>query len=135
MFKRWEESMPRVSQHHEAHRPEEGVTVSDHTQAPEEQPDVSPSRQPDHKVQMGRVQGSVWSKEMGDGRTAWSVSLSRSYQDRDGRWQRTHFLDNGDLLPASQVLESLYRWIQERRQHDRQESLQDLKGPRRAANS
>jgi hypothetical protein len=127
--------MPRVAQRHEAHRPEEREIVSDRAQAPEEQPEVSPSRQPDHKVQMGRVQGSVWSKEMGDGRIVWSASLSRSYQDRDGQWQRTHFLDDADLLPASQVLEALYRWTQERRQHNRQESLQDLKGPGRAANS
>jgi hypothetical protein len=121
--------MPRATQRNDAPRTET------RSQPSEEQPEVIPSRQPDHKIQMGRVQGSVWSKEMGDGRIVWSVSLSRSYQDRDGQWKRTHQLDDGDLLPASQVLEALFRWTQGQRQHNRQESLQDLKGPGRAANS
>jgi hypothetical protein len=59
--------MPRAAQRNEAPRTE----TQDHPA--EEQPEVTPSRQPDHKIQMGRVQGSVWSKGVGDGRVVWSV--------------------------------------------------------------
>ena len=52
-------------------------------------------------------------------RAAYGVTLQRSYQDRDGKWQRTASLDEGDMLPAAKALEDAYTWIQKERQHSR----------------
>jgi hypothetical protein len=69
------------------------------------------------------VEAAVWSREVEEGRIAYSVTLQRSYQDRDGKWQRTSSLDEGDLLPAAKALEDAYTWIQKTRQHHRQEEV------------
>ena len=89
----------------------------------EEQPDPSTHRAPSYKARFGRVEAAVWSRDLDDGRTAYSVTLQRSYQDRDGKWQRTVSLDEGDMLPGAKALEDAYAWIQKERQHSRAESL------------
>ena len=92
------------------------------------------SRAPDHKVHYGRIQAAVWRREL-DERTIYSVSLTRSYKDKQDQWQRTASLDEEDLLPASMALSDAYKWIQQQRQGSRGEAFHDLQGPARAANS
>jgi hypothetical protein len=91
------------------------------------------SRSPDYKVQYGRVQAAVWKRDF-DERTSFSVSLTRSYRDKQEQWQRTTNLDEEDLLPAAKALDDAYTWIQ-RQRHSRGEALHELQAPPRAANS
>ena len=100
----------------------------------QERHDPNVSRTPDYKVQYGRVQAAVWKREI-DERTSFSVSLTRSYRDKQDQWQRTTSLDEDDLLPAAKALDDAYAWIQEQRQHSREEAFHELQGPSRAANS
>ena len=74
----------------------------------EERQEQTLHRAPSYKVRFGRVEAAVWSRELEEGRTAFSVTLQRSYQDRDGKWQRTSSLDEGDMLPAAKALEDAY---------------------------
>jgi hypothetical protein len=97
--------------------------------------DPSVSRAPEYKARFGRVEAAVWSRGLDEGRMAYSVTLQRSYQDRDGKWQRTTSLDEGDMLPAAKALEDAYTWIQEQRQHSREEAFHELQVPPRVANS
>ena len=85
-----------------------------------EHAEPAPQRAPTYKARYGRVEAAVWLRER-EGRTAYSVTLQRSYQDREGKWQRTSSLDEGDLLPAAKALEDVYSWIQKGRQEAWQE--------------
>src|SRR4051812_32843143 len=79
---------------------------------PKEEPvpernDPTVGRSPDYKVQMGRVHVAVWKREIEE-RTIFSVSVTRSYLDRQQQWQRTTSLDEDDLLPAAKALDEAY---------------------------
>ena len=85
----------------------------------EERQEQTQQRAPSYKARFGRVEAAVWCRELDEGRLAYSITLQRSYQDRDGKWQRTTSLDEGDMLPAAKALEDAYTWIQKERQHSR----------------
>src|SRR4051794_41636680 len=44
---------------------------------------------PEHKVHYGRMDVAVWRRQAEDGRAWYSFTVSRSYKDRDDKWQRT----------------------------------------------
>ena len=114
---------------------------------------MSEERKPETKRSAGRgaaraerepqpgLQGPVWPGPGGrlkrelEERTTFSVSLTRSYMDKQQQWQRTTNLDEDDLLPAAKALDDVYTWIQKQRQHSRGEAFHELQGPARAANS
>ena len=89
---------------------------------------------PEYKAHYGRVQAAVWRRDI-EGRTSYSVTLTRSYKDKHDQWQRTSNLDEDDLLPATKALDDAYTWIQRQRHPARDSSLQELNVPPRAANS
>ena len=78
---------------------------------------------PEYKVHYGRVDVAVWRRQADDGRAWYSFTVSRSYKDRDDRWQRTASLDEEDLLPAARALERAYDWAQQQRQAARDGGL------------
>ena len=47
----------------------------------------------------------------GDAFTSWNISLTRSYQDKKGAWQRTHTLHAGDIDAAVKVLNEAKAFI------------------------
>ena len=58
------------------------------------------SRKPVLSRRLDRVELAVWRKEVdrdGGDREHFSITLSRSYRDSEGRWQRTHRFDPRDL--------------------------------------
>ena len=96
----------------------------------EESADVAPAgHAPEHKVHYGRVDVAVWRRQAEDGRAWYSFTVSRSYKDRDDKWQRTSSLDEEDMLPAARALERAYDWVQEQRQAARDGGFKDLRGP------
>jgi hypothetical protein len=115
----------------EEQRPEAKEPIREPAQ---ERHDPTVGRSPDFKVQYGRVQAAVWSREI-EGRTIFSVSLSRSYRDRQDQWQRTTNLDEEDLLPAGIALSDAYKWIQQQRQHQRDGAFHELQTPPRAGDA
>ena len=100
----------------------------------EEQQEPHVSHAPEYKAHYGRVQAAVWRRDI-EGRTSYSVTLTRSYKDKYDQWQRTSNLDEDDLLPATKALDDAYTWIQRQRHPARDSSLQELNVPPRAANS
>jgi hypothetical protein len=85
----------------------------------EERQEPGTHKGPAYKVRFGRVEAAVWCRELEEGRVAYSVTLQRSYQDKDGKWQRTASLDESDMLPAAEALREVYSWVQKNRQHSR----------------
>lgn len=88
---------------------------------------------PEHKVHYGRVDVAAWRRQAEDGRAWYSFTVSRSYKDRDDKWQRTASLDEEDLLPAAKALDEAYEWAQRQRQAARDGGLGDLRGPKSAS--
>lgn len=43
--------------------------------------------------------------------TLLNVSLRKSYKDADGKWQHSHTLHAGDLLPAALALTKAYEFV------------------------
>src|SRR5688572_20507328 len=94
--------------------------------AAEERSEPSTRRNPPvHKTRYGRVEVAVWARELEEGRMSYSVTLQRSYQDQDGKWQHTSFLDEGDILPAAEALRQAGTWVQEQRQKPRGEAYRE----------
>ncbi len=64
----------------------------------------------------GEVSASIFAREHtlpgGKVITNYSVSLQRSYVDREGERQWTHNLDEDDLLPGAEALTDAYKVIQ-----------------------
>ena len=94
-----------------------GTRPNEDRKQPQPQPEPIPveaqhddrqqTRAPDYKTQFGRVQAAVWSREI-EGRQIYSVTLTRSYKDKNEQWQRTTSLDEEDLLPAAKALDDAY---------------------------
>lgn len=56
------------------------------------------SSAPVWKEQHNRVQGAMWKHLQDDGKTRFTVSISRSYKDKDdGSWHSVHYFDPKDL--------------------------------------
>ena len=122
--------MPRTAQASRMREESSAAEEAPRLPAIEEQPEPGPQRGPSYKARYARVEAAVWTREVEEGRIAYSVTLQRSYQDRDGKWQRTSSLDEGDLLPAAKALDDAYAWIQKTRQQHRQGEA--VQGPQAA---
>jgi hypothetical protein len=85
-----------------------------------------PGSPPEHWVHYGRVDVTIW-KRPSEERDRYSISLGRSYRDKDDQWQRTGRLDEEDLLPAAKALEEAYAWVQDQRQKARGETTREVR--------
>jgi hypothetical protein len=81
----------------------------------EAKPDTK-AKPPVHKERLAFVEAAVWENEVGtEGKTRFHVTLSKSYKDGEGSWQRTGNLDSEDLPYAIKVLDRCHTWIAEER--------------------
>jgi hypothetical protein len=75
---------------------------------------IDKSRLPMCEIRSGRVRASVWDQEQG-GSTRWTVTLSRSYRDREGKWHRTSSWDLQDLQHVDRLAQEAGATIQKRK--------------------
>ena len=68
------------------------------------------SNAPAKKIRIGFVTATVWKNE-NDGKSFYTVVLSRSYKDNDGNWQNGDSLNQDDLLNAAWTLQKANDWI------------------------
>jgi hypothetical protein len=62
------------------------------------EPETNDSSLPIWKAQHGRVQGAMWRHLQEDGTARYTVSISRSYRDKDDdKWKNVHYFDRKDL--------------------------------------
>ncbi len=65
---------------------------------------------PVHKVSIGALQLAVWANEheleTGEKRIFHTISLERSYKDKNDEWQKTHQLRESDLGEAICLLQN-----------------------------
>jgi len=73
------------------------------------------ANKPEKKFSTGAISATVW-KNQGTSKTGEAVeyrtiSIQRSYQDKDGKWQTTSSMRVNDLPKASLVLDKAYEYI------------------------
>ncbi len=62
---------------------------------------------PVDSIRDGSLTAAIWANETENG-TRYSVDLTRSYKDAEGKWQTTHSLSNGEILRSSHLLTLAY---------------------------
>src|SRR4051794_10187304 len=70
---------------------------------------------PIHVVKDGAVEAAIWERtDQRTGETRHQVSLSRSYQNKEGTWARTSTFDSRQLASVNKVTEQAHTWVLER---------------------
>lgn len=82
-----------------------------------------------HPVQShrdGGVEIAIWRRDTDKG-PVFNTERTRSYQDKDGNWQKTHSIPERDLLKAARLDQQAYASIQEMREQERQKYIEQQK--------
>ena len=85
---------------------------------------------PEKKFSTGAITATVWknkgvSRNTGENTEYNTVSLQRSYKDKDGKWQTTTSLRINDLPRASLVLHKAYEYLV-LREHDNDVPIEEV---------
>jgi len=91
---------------------------------PSQQPGKEPNgNRPAKTIQLGRIRASIW-KNVNPEQGVWfSVTLTRSYRDKQGAWKSAGSFGLDDLLLVGEVAREALRWIyEERRKLNQEES-------------
>lgn len=86
---------------------------------------------PVHKERLGGIEAAMWGNEVREGRPRMSVTLTKSYRDAEGNWQRSASLDIEDLPHAVKVLDRCHTWAAEQRYTlycDQEEEVEEERG-------
>jgi hypothetical protein len=87
--------------------------------AAQEQPkpaENAASKQPAKMFRAGRLWCGIWENHHEERGPWYSISLTRRYQDAEGTWRNSDRLGLEDLLPAGQLTQVAWHWINERLQ-------------------
>lgn len=61
----------------------------------------------------GLLKATVWCNTSPEGRPRYSVDITRSYTDKDGKWHDTHYFGRSEILRAARLAEKAYDLIVE----------------------
>ena len=78
-----------------------------------------PTQRPIDTVRVGRVASSIWERSDAKGNRFYSVTISRSYRDQDGKIQFTDSYGHHDLLRLEKVVSETFRRVDLLEQEDR----------------
>lgn len=70
------------------------------------------------KFRDGVLQATVWRNTTTDGKTYYSVNVTRSYKASDDAWKQTDSLSADDLLPMAELLREAYSWVKAQKRAD-----------------
>jgi hypothetical protein len=73
------------------------------------------SNKPALTLRDGAIKATIWANDKQDGGTRYSVELSRSYTDSEGKWHATNSFSNGELLRVARLAGKAYDAIGELR--------------------
>jgi len=71
---------------------------------------------PTAKLRDGMLTATIWKNENSSGdtgevKTFYSVDLSRSYKDKDDKWQETNSFSGSELLRVGNLVQTAYNHI------------------------
>lgn len=59
-------------------------------------------------VRDGAIKATIWANPTDEGRTRYSVEISRSYTDKEGAWRDTHSYGRNELLRVARLAGKAY---------------------------
>ena len=71
----------------------------------------SNTNQPLATIRAGALKVTIWGNPGKNGRTRYSVDLSRLYTDKEGNWRNSHHFSQNELLRAAKLAEKAYEAI------------------------
>jgi hypothetical protein len=70
---------------------------------------------PEKSFRASPISATIWTNELetkdGESRMFRTITLERTYKDKDGNWKKTHSLRVNDLPKATLVLNKCYEYI------------------------
>lgn len=81
------------------------------------------NNKPIKKISAGNIQASIWKNQTqinGAVKDFFSVSLERSYKDKQGNWKNTSSLNEADIPKAQLLLSEAYRFLAMRNNEQKQ---------------
>jgi len=67
---------------------------------------------PEKNFRAGAVSLSIWNNKIEDGEGSYrTISMDRSYKDKDGNWKRVNSLRVNDLPKAAVLIQKAYEYI------------------------
>jgi len=85
--------------------------------------DREEKQRPAVKHRDGLIEVAVWERQTDKG-TVYNTERTRSYQDQDGKWRKSHSIPERDILKAARLDHKAYesiRRLRERAHEDRTE--------------
>jgi hypothetical protein len=68
----------------------------------------SASNKPLATVRDGAIKATIWTNPTDKGGVRYSVEISRSYTDAQGKWHDTHYFGRNELLRVAQIATKAY---------------------------
>lgn len=75
------------------------------------QPEKKEPNKPAHEIRISRIKATAWRNVTTEGQVWFSITLTRSYKDKEGAWKSASSLGADDLLVAAEVLRAMRWWI------------------------
>jgi len=69
---------------------------------------TKPTNQPHTTLRDGALKATVWANSTDEGRTRYSITLTRSYTDAEGKWHDTNYLSRNELLRMAHLAQKAY---------------------------
>ena len=66
---------------------------------------------PAHECRIGRIRATIWENHHETQGTWYSITLTRSYKDNEGRWKSASSFGRDDLLVIGEVTRMAFHWI------------------------
>ncbi|TWT95380.1 hypothetical protein Pla108_35280 [Botrimarina colliarenosi] len=66
------------------------------------------TNQPHATLRDGALKATIWANSNDEGRTRFSITLTRSYTDAEGKWHDTNYLSRNELLRIARLAQKAY---------------------------
>lgn len=84
------------------------------------------SKRPVKSHRDGVLETAIWRRETDNG-PVFNTERTRSYQDKEGNWKKTHSIPERDLLKAALLDQKAYESIQQMRSQEREKYIEKQK--------
>ncbi|PTY03663.1 hypothetical protein DB347_20740 [Opitutaceae bacterium EW11] len=68
------------------------------------------ANKPAHSIRIGRIQAAIWGNETSEGKTFYSVTITRTYRDGE-KLANSDSFGRDDLLVVAKVADLAHSWV------------------------
>lgn len=82
------------------------------------------TNQPHATLRDGALKATIWANSTEEGRTRYSITLTRSYTDAEGKWHDTNYFGRNELLRVAHLAHKAFDVVGEAYAAEPQEASQ-----------